>query len=501
MSARRRKTASSTLRALAGVQEDVLARVPSEIPRYTALGGVVLGTAVIASFSMWMAMSQVLGAPSLVAVVPAVAWGVFILNLDRWLVSSATGISWRTRASVLLPRLALALLLGVVIAEPIVLQVFRTAVEQRVRDDRKATIDAYESTLKRCNPVPPASNVLPGCDTYVLEVGANSAASNAAELARLRQQEAALQKTVTVNAGEVARLDELARRECNGTTGAGLTGRVGEGPNCKKLRSEAAEYRTVHRLAETVAELAAIRAKIGGTSGSVATAERLYETARNDVVKAKVAEKAGTFREIGLLERFEALERASSTSGFLHVARWFVTLVFIVLDCLPVLVKLMSRPTHYERMVHADASAAEGVFSAESGAALRARTSDIEADAFISELKTQMRRDEAAAEIRVRAADARAALDAEIDRLAALAAARLVHEVGDVAPPPAVVTLPRDEAGRRDDETEEPPRIPVQQSSARKTPGGKSPRGTSAKKTAAMNGIAPSPPATTVKLP
>jgi hypothetical protein len=430
MSTSRPKTFASSLRSLAGVREDVLARVPGDIPRYTALGGVVLGTAVIATFSMWMLVSQVLGAPSLVAVIPALGWGVFILNLDRWLVCSATGMSLRTRAPVLLPRLAVAVLLGFVIAEPVVLQTFRTAVETRVGADRKAEVVAYESNLLRCNPVPPvALNRLPGdCKDLVLDVGATSARSNAAELARLQKEANGLAAVVANDDKVVAGLENLARLECNGTSGPGLTGVVGEGPNCETLRGQVASYRRDHRITENVAKLAAVRNQILTLSTSVATADRSYEKARHDAISAKVAEKRATFGPIGLLERFEALEKETSGNAFLRFARWFVTLVFIVLDCLPVLVKMMSRPTHYERMAHADATNAESAFTAESAATLRVRTSEIEANAFIGELEIQMWRDERANAIRLRAADARATLDAEIDRLAGNAARRMVAE-------------------------------------------------------------------------
>jgi hypothetical protein len=61
-------------------------------------------------------------------------WGLLVLNLDRWLVSSASGSQWHTRMAVFVPRLMLATLFGVIIAESIVLRVFETAVEQHVQD-------------------------------------------------------------------------------------------------------------------------------------------------------------------------------------------------------------------------------------------------------------------------------------------------------------------------------------------------------------------------------
>ena len=58
------------IRVLAGVDERLLDRVPQERARYTGLGGVVLGTATIAAFSMWFAVSQLLGFSHPLIVVP-----------------------------------------------------------------------------------------------------------------------------------------------------------------------------------------------------------------------------------------------------------------------------------------------------------------------------------------------------------------------------------------------------------------------------------------------
>lgn len=75
------------LRTLTGVDEKLLARVGYERSKYTALGGVVLGTSVIAAFSMWNFATEAMGRASFLALIPTAIWMLFILNLDRWLVT------------------------------------------------------------------------------------------------------------------------------------------------------------------------------------------------------------------------------------------------------------------------------------------------------------------------------------------------------------------------------------------------------------------------------
>jgi Domain of unknown function (DUF4407) len=120
------------LRMLVGVDEELLRYVPTERHQYNALGGQILSTATIAGFSMIVALSQVLGHGSPVIVPSAIVWALFVLSLDRWLLSSSTSARWTRRMSLLLPRFVLALLLGVLIAEPLILRVFQPAIEQEL---------------------------------------------------------------------------------------------------------------------------------------------------------------------------------------------------------------------------------------------------------------------------------------------------------------------------------------------------------------------------------
>src|SRR5262249_23062243 len=121
------------LRRLAGVQEDTLDVVPGERARYTSMGGVVLGTAAIATISMGVAMYIVFvpRASPVVIVFPAVftaLWGLFILNLDRWLMSTVVERDGWTRVVRFLPRIILAVIFGVIIAEPLLLGVYNSAI-------------------------------------------------------------------------------------------------------------------------------------------------------------------------------------------------------------------------------------------------------------------------------------------------------------------------------------------------------------------------------------
>lgn len=100
-----------------------------------------------------VALSEILGNAEPWFVPIAVFWAIFILCIDCWLVSSTAGSRWRTRVSVLLPRLAIAAVFGIVIAEPLDLRVFQTGIVSHVQQQRQETIDSLRTALMNCNPV------------------------------------------------------------------------------------------------------------------------------------------------------------------------------------------------------------------------------------------------------------------------------------------------------------------------------------------------------------
>src|SRR6202167_5282299 len=111
--------------ALAGVHEEVLTLVPSERARFESLGWAILITSGVATVSMWFALSSAVGINGILAFPIALAWGLVIMGIDRWLIVTMP-VEGKRKFAIALPRLALALLLGTLISTPIVLRVFQS---------------------------------------------------------------------------------------------------------------------------------------------------------------------------------------------------------------------------------------------------------------------------------------------------------------------------------------------------------------------------------------
>jgi hypothetical protein len=372
------------LRWLAAVDERILAWVPSERAKYTALGGVVLGTAVIATLSMTTALAEVSGGFHVLLLLPALVWGAFVCNLDRWLVSTSSGAAWHRRASIFLPRLVLAFLFGCVIAEPLVLKIFESAIEKHVKDGRQADLRNLESTLLRCNPDPTADEQARAaadtadCAKYQLNLEASYAAMNE-ELSNRQKEATTLRANIATDRKEQARRDMLASNECAGTPGPGTTGKPGRGPECLAREREAAEYRKTNPIAPQTDRLDDLSRQISKLQTDVNNTQRDYQGRRDAEVAQKVADREANQGPIGLLERFSALDALIATNTFLLTATWFIRLFFIAVDCLPVLVKFIGGVTKYEELVDYRVSAARRVY--EQGV----KTTEV---AIIGDLKT-----------------------------------------------------------------------------------------------------------------
>ncbi|MEU6711369.1 DUF4407 domain-containing protein [Nonomuraea sp. NPDC046802] len=338
------------LRLFAGVDEKVLDRVPLERVRYTGLGGVVLGTAIVAGLSMWFALSQVLGNSHIAMIIPVAIWALIVLNLDRWLVSTATGL-WQRRLLILIPRLFVAAVLGIIIAEPLVLRVFETAVVQHVEDQRQQARDRLRAQLVECNPTPPAVPKRQDCGGSRLLAGTPEA--NATEIAKLEGDAKQLQRRIDEIDRRHNKYVETARKECAGEGGrsSGYSGLVGEGPRCRRAETESRQYLAGSGKPGTLTELASVRRRIANLRAPLAAQQNDYQGRVDAEIGRRIDQLPAPGDTVGLLERMKALDELTLANTYLATASWLVRLLLVLIDCLPVLVKLMGGTTAYDRVV------------------------------------------------------------------------------------------------------------------------------------------------------
>src|SRR3954468_17467107 len=153
------------LLTFSGANRDVLAEAPKERTKQIAMGAVLASTAAIAVVSASYALHLALHVWLPFAVLGGLAWGLVILNLDRWLVVSTPRLKTKLGAlAMALPRVLLAVLIGAVISTPLTLAVFSSEInvevkrmaaaadsdfnQQMEQDDRYKQIPTWEEQIK-----------------------------------------------------------------------------------------------------------------------------------------------------------------------------------------------------------------------------------------------------------------------------------------------------------------------------------------------------------------
>ncbi|MET8984147.1 DUF4407 domain-containing protein [Nonomuraea wenchangensis] len=403
------------LRRFTGVDEKILASVPQERSRYTSLGGVVISTALIAGTSMLGALT-LLSQASLLYLVPVAAlWGLIIANIDRFLITSLHGDNdgWARWGNVLI-RLALAVVIGIFIAEPLTLKIFQERLDRQILVERDQAISLTESRYKQCNPLqgPAPSGV--DCTGYLLDGGDQALAVER----NMTQRQSSLKAAEDQLAADINRrqeLEALRGRECNGIKVTNrTTGVEGNGPECKVRTNDLTTFLATHDIPRQQAEIAKLRIEIGSLTADRASAEEQRATALSKKITARVEEKKRAYADIGLLDRWEALGTLAGQSGMVNFAHWLLRIIFVLLDCMPIISKMLNGKTEYDRLLTQELRAGSACHEAELNFTTRQTTGEYEIRLREEERRLKAERGRIDRDQRVD----EASRDDEIDRLA-----------------------------------------------------------------------------------
>ncbi|MGY1737006.1 DUF4407 domain-containing protein [Geodermatophilus sp. SYSU D00684] len=353
-----RAVVSEQLLTVAGANREVLQDAPKERGKQVAMGAVLVSTAALAAVSASYALYVALHLWVPVAVLGGLAWGLVILNLDRWLVVSTPRLKSKVGTIVMaLPRVALAVLIGAVVSTPLTLAVFSAEIETEVEVMAAEAEDEFTQQLAE--------------DTRY------------AQLPAMREQIATLQADIAdgVTQADVdedpavaalqARFDDVDARYNAAEAaynaeldGSGGTGQRGYGPattarqaDRDRLRAErddvaaeleALKARTYQQLlTEEERNTVTQQAEVERLQGLVADAE---EQRADDVA----AHDAAVDDSDGILARMTAMERIQDDEPTLATAHALLFAFLTALECLPILFKTMlalAPPSLYERLL------------------------------------------------------------------------------------------------------------------------------------------------------
>ena len=290
----------------------ILRKTPSEWNKFAGIGGIVLFTAIFATLSAGYAMFTIFENLWISAGF-AVLWGLMILNLDRYIVSSIkkTG-TWWNQILMAIPRLILATFLGIIISKPLELKIFEKEVNKQLntiiqRNKTQLQAEMNSRILQQSGPFETEKKQI----SAKIETYQKSYDSAAVELEK-----------------------EILGKQ------SGLTsGKVGFGSNAKR-KSELKEQR--RQDLENYQKQIAPRLEY--LDKEISKVYTNIETERN---------KTETFEDKfnGFAARLQALDELGKNTPIIGIAAAFIMGLFICLEISPVLVKLISSVGPYDYLL------------------------------------------------------------------------------------------------------------------------------------------------------
>ena len=302
----------------AGADRKVLRQCPTEHAKYAGIGGTILFTAIMASISGGYAIYKVFAdevfdkvnevwITDMNAVYTAIAfgivWGLLIFNLDRFMVNTmfSDGTEKITKEEIrgALPRLVLAVFIGIVISTPIELRIFKDKIQSQL------IVDQGE-----------AQNQMSEKQQFIRD-----------QIKELEAQKNSNNKRVDDIRTDRAKIEDQAYKEA---TGHGLSGKAGIGNYTKELQARAKnlddEAKRVQK--EVDRANAAIDPQLND----------LYNQLKDHSTNNEIAAKSMK----GFAAELTALNEITFLSSFsLSMARILIMLLFIAIEIIPTLFKLM----------------------------------------------------------------------------------------------------------------------------------------------------------------
>ena len=333
-----------------GVNRKILRQCPSDYAKYAGTGGTILFTAIMAAISGGYAISFVFQeAPIYVPVSFGLIWGLMIFNLDRFMVNTmySDGKHTISKAEFFggLPRLILAIFLGIVISTPLEIRIFQDKIKSQLIIDqgkvgdevRQAHDLLYQRRKDIEDQVSTRNNQLTDLRAGRLDGVSGRVADKEKEL---REAE-----------------DRLYRE----TNGDGVTKKKGYGPAAKQLESQ------VNRLKGELTNLrneekqnnannqSYIKQRTKSVQNEIEEYNRRLKEVDEKIAEIEKEGAEGQKALTGFCAQINALNEIASLDNFsLFLARLFITLLFIAIEVIPTLFKMMVSASAYDDMLLAE---------------------------------------------------------------------------------------------------------------------------------------------------
>ncbi|MDT3674523.1 DUF4407 domain-containing protein [Microcystis wesenbergii] len=295
----------------AGADQEILSQESCRTERYKyeSIGTTVILTAIMAFCSGGYALFTVFGSLT-ISISLGFIWGSIIFNLDRFFILTASQNKSSSKLQFWVgaaTRLSIAILLGFIVAKPLELRLFESEINQKISQQRRER-EREESRKDQDTPDVKRINKI------------NEEIDN---LTREKNQASdALQK---------ARIDAIEEIK-----GKGVTGKPGVGTIAKERQKNVETIeKSVTFLDSRIQDL---------------LKEKNNLIKQKSILSVKTPQKK-EWQEGSLLDRISALEALSKDDPAIAITNKLITLLLIIIEIAPVLVKILSKEGLYEKLL------------------------------------------------------------------------------------------------------------------------------------------------------
>lgn len=359
----------------AGVNRKVLRQCPTDYAKYAGIGGTILFTALMACLSGGYALSFVFN-DMYVGIAFGIFWGLLIFNLDRFIVNTMYSdgkvtISARELKAGL-PRIIMAIFLGIVISTPLELRIFEDKIKMQIETEKsdilEGRIERHQSEMKKIEDEITATQQGVG-DAYgdyvhtgnkEIDMLTDSIDNNQIKLN-------SVQKELTNLSYKKKSLDPKSdsyeqQKSAIETKALPLyKKRAAISLKLKKWRSDRAERQgTVSNMQITTAtdkrnELQKLKNQKDSINQIIANARTKHQGLTDDEIRQGGSERDKIDLEYnGFNAQLKAFYDIRENDISTNIAAWFIMLLFIIIETAPTFFKMMIASGPYDDLLRAE---------------------------------------------------------------------------------------------------------------------------------------------------
>ena len=364
-----------------GVNRKILRQCPTEYAKYAGMGGTIFFTACMAALSGGYAISTVFE-NTLVSIFFGLFWGMLIFNLDRLIVNTMYSdgkvtISWQELVSGL-PRIVMAIFLGIVISTPLELKIFEDAIDIQIEQDKDRLLNEKigETIQRRDSTSQKRDEIMNGVAMFDTQITTSSTETNSLlsdindlqtqlngrinEIQSYDLQIAPLQKQLNTKSSStpqykniLTKINVLKRKRNSSiaqknTLSAAIRRKQGE------VAVSDATLKTLmkNKQSETQKESERLRQEIDSLNSIINESKVRHKDWSEDKIKAN-----GSFRDKldvqykGFQARMNAFSELKEESPATAISSLFIMLLFIIVETAPTFLRMMVADGSYENLL------------------------------------------------------------------------------------------------------------------------------------------------------